>query len=61
MWFYEICDLNFVLPLNFRDITVTLSQNVLIFCIENKPVDRTCPFHYRWLELFGLLEEIGIK
>ena len=31
------------------------------FCIEYKPVDRTCPFHYQWLELFGLLEEIGIK
>ena len=31
------------------------------FCIEYKPVDRTWPFHYQWLELFGLLEEIGIK
>ena len=31
------------------------------FCIEYKPIDRTCPFHYQRLELFGLLEEIGIK
>ena len=31
MWFYEICDLNFELLLNFRNVTVTLSQNVLIF------------------------------
>ena len=31
------------------------------FCIEYKPTDRTCPFHYQWLELFGLLEEIGIE
>ena len=31
------------------------------FCIEYKPADRTWPFHYQWLELFGLLEEIGIK
>ena len=53
--------LNFGLLLDFRDVTVTLSQNVLIFCIEYKPIDRTCPFHYQRLELFGLLEEIGIK
>ena len=31
------------------------------FCIEYKPIDRTCPFHYQSLELFCLLEEIGIK
>ena len=31
------------------------------FYIDYKPIDRTCPFHYQWLELFGLLEEIGIK
>ena len=31
------------------------------FCIEYKPVDRAWPFHYQWLELFGLLKEIGIK
>ena len=31
------------------------------FCIEYKPIDRACPFHYQRLELFGLLEEIGIK
>ena len=31
------------------------------FCIEYKPADRTCPFHYQRLELFGLLEEICIK
>ena len=31
------------------------------FCIEYKPIDRTCSFHYQSLELFGLLEEIGIK
>ena len=31
------------------------------FCIEYKPIDRTCPFHYQILKLFGLLEEIGIK
>ena len=31
------------------------------FCIEYKTTDRTCPFHYQWLKLFGLLEEIGIK
>ena len=24
------------------------------FYIKYKPVDRTCPFHYHWLELFGL-------
>ena len=29
------------------------------FCIEYKPTDRTCPFQR--LELFSLLEEIGIK
>ena len=31
------------------------------FCIEYKPIDRTWTFDYQWLELFGLLEEIGIK
>ena len=31
------------------------------FSIEYKPIDRTCPFHYQRLELFGFLEEIGIK
>ena len=31
------------------------------FCIKYKPIDRTCQFHYQWLELFGLLEEIGIE
>ena len=31
MWFYELCDLNFGLLLNFRDITVTLTQTALIF------------------------------
>ena len=31
------------------------------FCIEYKPIDRTWPFHYQWLELFGLLKETGIK
>ena len=24
------------------------------FYIKYKPVDQTCPFHYHWLELFGL-------
>ena len=31
------------------------------FSIEYKPSDRTCPFQYQRLELFGLQEEIGIK
>ena len=31
------------------------------FCIEYQPVDRIYPFYYQWLELFGLLEEIGIE
>ena len=31
------------------------------FCIEYKPVDRGCPFHYQWPELFGFLEEIAIE
>ena len=31
------------------------------FCIEYKPIDRACQFHYHWLGLFGLLEEIGIE
>ena len=38
-----------------------LKPNRFDFCIEYKPTDRTCPFHYQRLELFGLLEEIGIK
>ena len=31
------------------------------FYIKCKPIDRTCPFQYHWLDLFGLLEEIGIE
>ena len=31
------------------------------FCIEYKPIDRTYPFYYQRLELFGLLEENAIK
>ena len=31
------------------------------FCIGYKQIDQTCQFRYQWLELFGLLEEIGIK
>ena len=31
------------------------------FCIQYKPFDRTCLFHYQRLQLFGHLEEIGIK
>ena len=31
------------------------------FCIEYKPIGQTRPFHYQGLELFGLLEEIGIE
>ena len=31
------------------------------FCIKYKPIDWTCQFHYHWLDIFGLLEEIGIE
>ena len=31
------------------------------FCIEYKPIDRDLTIHYQWLELFGLLEETGLK
>ena len=40
---------------------VNLKPKCFDFCVECKPIDRTCPFHYQWLELFGLLEEIGIE
>ena len=41
---------------DFCDVTATISQNVLIL-VSNA----TCQFHYHWLDIFGLLEEIDIK
>ena len=51
----------FWVTLEFARRHGNLKPNRFDFCIEHKPVDQTCPFHYQWLELFGLLEKIGIK
>ena len=48
----------FWVTLEFSRRHCNLKPKRIDFCIEYKPVDRTC--HQR-LDLFGLLEEIGIK
>ena len=47
----------FCVTLEFSRCHGNLKPKRFDFCIEYKPVDRTCPFHYQ----FGLLEEIGIE
>ena len=47
--------------LEFSRRHCNLKPNRFNFCIEYKPIDRTCPFHYQRLELYGLLGAIGIK
>ena len=55
----------FWVTLEFSQRHCNLKPKGFDFCIEYKPTDRIwppgCPFHYQRLELFGLLEEIGIK
>ena len=50
----------FWVTLEFARRHCNLKPKRFDFCIEYKPIDRTYPFHYQRLELFGLLEEIGI-
>ena len=47
--------------MNFRDVTVTLSQNVLILVSNTCTSQSIGLVHFIINELFGLLEEIGIK
>ena len=51
----------FWLTLEFSRRHCNLKPKRFDFCIEYKPIDRTYSFHYQRLELFGLLEEIGIQ
>ena len=51
----------FWITLEFSRRNCNLKPKRFDFCIEYKRIDRTCPFHYQRLELFCLLEEIGIK
>ena len=51
----------FWVTLEFSRLHCNLKPKRFDFCIEYKPVDRTCPFHFQRLKLFGLLEETGIK
>ena len=51
----------FGVTLKFSRRHCNLKPKRFDFFIEYKPADRTCPFHYQRLELFGLLEQIGIK
>ena len=51
----------FWITLEFSRRHCNLKPKRFDFCIENKLIDRTCPFHYQRLGLFGLLEEIDIK
>ena len=51
----------FWVTLEFSRRHRNLKPKRFAFCIEYKPIDRTCLFRYQWLELFDLLEEIGIK
>ena len=51
----------FWITLEFSRRHCNLKPNRFDFCIEYKPIDGTCPFHYQRLELYGFLEEIGIK
>ena len=51
----------FWVTLEFSRRHYNLKPKRFDFCIEYKPTDRTCPFHYQRLQLLGLLEEIGIK
>ena len=53
--------LKFLVTLEFSRRHCNLRPKRFDFCIEYKPIHRLCPFHYQRLELFGLLEEIGIK
>ena len=47
--------------MNFRDVTVTLSQNVSILVSNTCSSQSIGLVHFIINELFGLLEEIGIK
>ena len=47
--------------MNFRDVTVTLSQSVLILVSNTCTSQSIGLVHFIINELFGLLEEIGIK
>ena len=51
----------FWVTLEFSRCHGNLKPKRFDFCIEYKPIDRIWLFHYQWLELFGLLEEIGIS
>ena len=51
----------FCVTLEFSRRHGNLKPKRFDFCIEYKQIDRTSPFHYQWLRLFSLLEEIGIE
>ena len=51
----------FWVPLEFSRRHGDLKPKRFDFFIHCKPFDRICPFHYQWLELFGLLEEIYLE
>ena len=53
--------LKFWVTLEFSRSHGNLKPKRFKFRIEYNPFDRTCPFHYQWLELFGLLEENSIE
>ena len=61
MWPARNTQLNVWLLWNFRDVTVTLSQNVLfLYRIQANWSDLSI-FFISDFKLFGLLEEIGIE
>ena len=51
----------FWVALDFLRSDGNLKPKRFDFLYRCKPIDRTYPFHYQLLELFGLLEEIGIE
>ena len=61
MWLYVTVTFKFWATLEISWRHGNLKPKRFDFFIEYKPLDRTCPFHFQWLKLFGVLEEIGIE
>ena len=47
--------LKFWVTLEFSRHHGNLKPKRFDFCIKFKPIDRTCPFHYQWLELHSFI------
>ena len=61
MWLYATKWLKFRVTLEFSRRHGNLKPKRFDILYRMQAIDRTCPFHYQCLELFGLLEEICIE